>query len=95
VNIALDFDNTLTADPVLWSWFANKAKDLGHTVTIVTARRDTEENRDDVKLFQIEHGVNLHTVFTNLRSKLEVCAERGMKIDIWIDDDPTSLVRGH
>ena len=40
--IALDYDETYTADPVLWDRFIGDANDHGHTVWIVTARRDTE-----------------------------------------------------
>lgn len=94
MNIALDFDNTLTADPDCFRDVVAAFEKHGHTVFIVTGRDDTDENRDDVKLFQIEHGFNLHAVFCCHRSKLEVTAERGMRISWWLDGDPVSLVRG-
>ena len=89
MKFGLDFDATYSADPVLWDHFIVHAKERGHSVCIVTARRDTEENREIVKV----HGCL--TVFTELQSKLRHCAERGLKIDVWIDDDPTALVQGH
>src|ERR1700722_3416575 len=38
MKIALDFDNTITADPSFWSEFARLAIAHGHEVTVVTSR---------------------------------------------------------
>lgn len=89
-TIALDFDNTYTADPGLWDAFIENAKARGHTIVCVTARRDTGENREIVRV------PGCTTYFTGLASKLWFMRERrGLKIDIWIDDDPQTCVNGH
>ena len=95
MKIALDFDNTLTADPKLWAVFLNAARMLGHEVWLVTARRDTEENHQVIDEWLDQWGHSLPVVFTNLASKLDVTRNLGLRFDIWIDDDPASLVNGH
>lgn len=94
-TIAIDFDDTLTALPVLWRSFIRDAELAGHYVYIVTARRDTDENRMIVKEFMDEWKIKASVHFTNLGSKLHYMHKRGMKIDIWIDDNPHALVHGH
>ena len=95
LTFALDFDDTLTADPRLWGVFVNAAHAQGHWVWLVTARRDTEENREDIGARLDHWGHNLPVLFANLGSKLEAVERQGLEINIWIDDDPASLVHGH
>lgn len=95
MNIAIDFDNTFTADPVLWIEFVKKAKQLKHSVYCVTARRDTEENREDIESTFNIWEITLPVFYTSLSSKTWHMEQLGIKIDIWIDDDPHTLVNGH
>jgi len=46
MQIALDYDDTYTKDPSLWVKFIDNARDNGHTVVIVTARPDDNDNFD-------------------------------------------------
>lgn len=93
--IAIDFDETLTADAKLWDGFIGSCKQLGHSVICVTARRDTDENRETITEWMRMHlGYTIPVFYSNLGSKLHLMKERGLKPDIWIDDDPESLVRG-
>jgi hypothetical protein len=81
--IALDFDETYTADSVLWNFFITKAIDRGHTVTFVTFRDSRYGNHD------IKHAAELldiDIVFTAGKQKRHV-----FKADIWIDDMPELL----
>lgn len=94
MRIAIDFDDTLTADAELWRRFIEDCKELGHTVFVVTCRRDTQENRECVSEWLRMHGIDLHVVYTNLRAKAAVCEERGMAIDVWIDDHPLAITEG-
>lgn len=93
--IAIDFDETLTADAALWRMFVATANVLGHRVVCVTARRDTEENRETLSEWMESHGIDLTVYFTGLGSKVEFMLARGMKVDIWIDDDPRKCALGH
>ena len=95
LTIGMDYDGTFTADPKLWSTFVANAKGAGHRVVMITARRDTEENNDDINAMMDHWGCQMPIVFSSLGSKLYAVEKRGIKIDIWIDDDPEKLVRGH
>lgn len=94
LNIALDFDDTFTADPELWRKFVLSAEEAGHTVWMVTARRDTADNRDIISkaLGNLEDYVQV--IFANLKSKMDHCDSIGLKINIWIDDSPHAVVFG-
>ncbi|RPJ32026.1 MAG: hypothetical protein EHM17_10660 [Verrucomicrobiaceae bacterium] len=71
--IALDYDKTYTADPVLWEDFIQSARARGHTVKIVTMRRPDEVVSD----------VPIDVVYTSRKAKASI-----IKADIWIDDSP-------
>lgn len=86
--IALDYDDTYTADKDLWDDFVSRAKERGHSVSFVTFRYDgggeyagvlygNEDIIEDAKLL----GINI--VFTNGKQKQHVHFA-----DIWIDDNP-------
>jgi len=95
-TIAIDFDDTLTALPAIWNAFIKSCYAEGHTVYLITGRRDTDENRETIRDFLTEHDLpRLPIVFSELGSKIEACNRRGIKPDIWIDDDPVKLVHGH
>lgn len=95
LTIGLDFDETFTADPKLWTAFVQSARAHSHRVIMVTARRETMDNVQIVNDFLDLWKCQMEIVFTNLGSKLEAVKHRGMRIDIWIDDNPTALVHGH
>lgn len=95
LTFGLDYDDTFTACPELWATFIQSAEAMGHRVVLVTARRDTDENNQGVREFLKESGVVLPIVFANLGSKLSAVKRRDIRVDIWIDDDPEKLVKGH
>lgn len=88
MRIALDYDGTYTADPVLWDRFITDAKSRGHKITVVTCRRDTEENRQEVVV------PGCLVLFTNLAAKKWAVEQRGLTIDVWVDDDPNCIANG-
>jgi len=71
--IALDYDKTYTADPVLWDEFIRSAQARGHTVKIVTMRYESEAI--------ISPPVEV--IYTSRNAKSGY-----LKADIWIDDSP-------
>lgn len=93
--IAIDFDETLTADADLWRNFICTAREIGHRIICVTARRDTDDNRATVDNWMHEHGIDLYTYYTSLASKIDHMAKIGLTVDIWIDDDPRTCAFGH
>lgn len=88
MTIALDYDGTYTADPELWDRFIAAAIRRGHKVIVVTCRRRTDENREDVKV------EGCPVFFTDLGSKLEYVKKLGCPVDVWIDDDPACVLYG-
>jgi 5'(3')-deoxyribonucleotidase len=97
LTIAIDFDDTLTAAQKLWRRFVTNAMlNYGHRVIVVTARRDTEENIDLIDGWLQENEFpELSVYFTSLQSKVDYMEKRGVKVDIWIDDDPRRCALGH
>lgn len=71
--IALDYDKTYTADPLLWNDFIAIAQKRGHAVKIVTMRRPD----------QTINGAPVDVVYTSRKAKASV-----VSADIWIDDSP-------
>lgn len=83
MKIALDFDDTYTADPELWDEFVASAKNRGHSVVVVTGRRRTEENVADVQV------PGCSVIFTELLAKEWYCSHfHKCTFDIWIDNEP-------
>lgn len=88
--IALDYDKTYTADPVMWDMFIKLAKVQGHEVWIVTMR--AEHELEDVlrNCFSKVNGI----LATNYKAKRSAFKNlRGVEPDIWIDDCPQYVDR--
>lgn len=89
--IAIDYDDTYTADPSMWDQIIERFAAWGHVVHLVTCRRDTEENRAEVCV----EGIPRHRhIFTGLAAKKWFMEQRGIRVDVWIDDNPESIIRG-
>jgi len=80
LTIAIDWDQTWTADPDLWSRFAEMAQASGHTVYIVTSRPSGNTSEC------VASGVKV--IATAWQAKRPFCEELGIRVDIWIDDCP-------
>lgn len=87
--IAVDYDNTYTADPELWDDFIKSAIVKGHTVICVTAR--TENIGEPVKE---SIGQLVPVIFTGGQPKRAASLKRGYKVDVWIDDMPQIIDDG-
>jgi len=87
MKIAVDYDETFTADPVLFKMFIEEALARGHSVSFVTYRTDVvyaglnEDIRSDAKALGID------IVFTRGKQKRH-CHQA----DVWIDDSPETIV---
>lgn len=80
MKIALDFDNTITADPDLWIAFVAAAKARGHTVKIVTYRYPEQTMGGILNIAEIMDVEVVFTSYTQKRTKWDA--------DVWIDDMP-------
>lgn len=78
-TIAIDYDDTYTADEDLFESFIATAKAKGHVVVFVTYR-----NKDTHPITGIKHEI----FYTAGQQKAEFMRNAGLEIDIWVDDWP-------
>lgn len=83
LRIAVDYDDTYTADPDLFIWLINFARAGGHEVAFVTSRSENVDN-DDIKRDAMILGIDI--IFCGAVQKHEV-----YPADIWIDDSPITI----
>lgn len=88
MKIAIDYDGTITRSPdifkdLCWSFLKN-----GDEVYIVTSRY-THELTDDIRLFEAHNGAQI--ICTSRKAKKCFTEFLGIKIDIWIDDNPAGI----
>ena len=84
MNVAIDYDDTYTLDKQLWNDVIKMFIDGGHNVYCVTKRY--KEIADDIR-----EDMKIPIVFAT-RSKLEAVANANIRIDVWIDDKPQSII---
>lgn len=84
MNIGLDFDNTYTRDPACWNDIIDRFIQSEHNVYVVTMRTP-EEGREVRELLQNRvQGI----FFTSRKAKQPYMFERGISVDVWVDDCP-------
>jgi hypothetical protein len=87
-TIGLDYDDTYSLDPAFWNHVIAFAKDCGHKVVCVTCRPETEESAADCDI------PGVLTYFTNMAPKAWHMKEKGIEVDVWIDDHPDCVLNG-
>src|SRR5688572_571493 len=87
-TINLDYDDTFTTDPIFWRRFAEDALNCGKTILCICARRESVESRKELE-FAYPKGVLIY--FTGHNPKKKFAEDRGIKVDIWIDNNPSAL----
>lgn len=87
-TIAIDFDDTFTADRELWAAFIRHAQCRGHHVVCISARRNTLEHRQHVAE-ALPPGVRVLLAYDC--PKREYALQHGLAVDIWIDDCPEAI----
>jgi ribonucleotide monophosphatase NagD (HAD superfamily) len=91
MNIALDFDGTYNQDPEAWSEVAFILNEWDHNVYILTnrpfhKRKDVEE----VVLQGPFQSSDIH--FCGQEPKRTVAKKNNLDIDVWIDNNPESII---
>lgn len=89
--ISLDYDDTFTADPKLWTKFVKSAQKVGHKVICITARDFTEGNKYELELALPDIPI----IFCDMKPKRKVAESHGYDIDVWIDDTPEAITEGY
>ena len=85
LKIALDYDETYTADREFWRSFVALAKSHNHQVSFVTFRtHNIYDNNIDIFIDSKKCGINI--VYSSGKPKRSV-----FDADIWIDDSPETI----
>ena len=92
LTIAIDFDDTFTADTQAWTQVIKVLQSFGHLIFCVSARTDFEGNRREL-LNALPDGVMVF--LTGERQKSTFIQEQGFHVDIWIDDIPSAIPARH
>lgn len=97
--IALDFDNTFTADPDFWREVVARGRERGHSFVCVTGRPDEVAFYEPTKHLGDEVRAALDglmpVVFAGFEWKKVAALKAGYKIDVWIDDQPYWIQETH
>jgi hypothetical protein len=89
LNLSIDYDETYTRDPAAWNEFIDLMQSNGHNVYCVTLRHDKTEGKP-VREALAKRVDGLF--FTNRQAKKDFMAERGIRIDVWVDDNPAFIL---
>lgn len=93
MNIAIDFDGTFDRDTGAWEAVIQVLRERGHQLFMVTSRSD--DDKELVRRWAECSGISRGRVIcTSGAAKRWFCEQRGLKIDVWIDDDPSSIING-
>lgn len=87
MNIAIDFDDTISLAPDDWGTVIALFKEKGHGCWIVT--NNWFSQRPDIQEYGDTYGVPV--VFVGSGYKSQQMKSRGIWIDVWIDDYPAGI----
>lgn len=94
MNIGLDYDDTITRDPAMWMSIISIMQQSGHKVYIVTWRTEKECKEIPAIILEWVDG----TYPTSRKAKEKYMYSQGIRIDVWIDDNPSAILytmQGH
>ena len=86
MNISLDYDDTYTRDPEFWNSFVRGALQRGHKVYCITLR-SPQQSHEVYESLAALIGVD-NCIFTSMNAKKKFAWDKGVRIDVWIDDMP-------
>lgn len=87
-TVSIDFDETFTTDPIAWLKVIDILKKSGFNVICCTARFP-HEYPEDLEILE-RNGIEIY--FASRNSKKEYLESKGVNVDIWIDDNPFSVL---
>lgn len=93
MNIGLDWDGTVTSDPVLFYTFCLLAKRHNHKVYIVTMRYPSECADIDQEWRNVVEGIYAtgNPATQDREAKANFMLRQGINIHVWIDDNPRAI----
>lgn len=91
LKIAIDFDDTISADPEMWFEIMCLMFRYGHDVRIVTARWDVDGLNLDIRTFLMGSEEDFPVIYCGGVQKAAKCKYLGWEPDIWCDDFPAGI----
>lgn len=89
MNIGLDYDETYTRDPGAWDAMISLFRARGHCVYLVTWRY-----LDECGPVVRDLDGKVDGIFpTGRKGKEKYMYGQGIRIDVWIDDNPSAILR--
>lgn len=88
MNIGLDYDDTYTRDPDMWNRVIAHMRGRNHKVYVVTWRSESESMEIYTYLTTRVDGIYP----TNRKAKEKFMYAQGIRIDVWIDDNPSAIL---
>lgn len=88
-TFGLDFDDTFTADPHLWTIWIQHAQARGHAVFCTTARHNSDGNHEELTR-ALPPGVI--PIFCSSTPKRRMVESAEIRVDLWIDDYPEAII---
>ena len=88
LTIAIDYDDTFTADASMWRRVIAEMHKAGHRVVCVSARRNEIGHRQELTQ-ALPDGVAVMLSYDT--PKRMFAKDEGIDVDIWIDDMPESI----
>jgi hypothetical protein len=86
--IGVDFDETISDNETAWLGVMQLLERSGYHVVIVTWRKP-DEWPSDLKMF-VDKGFKVY--YTSRQSKQKFMNAQGIKVSIWIDDNPAAIL---
>lgn len=87
-TIGIDFDETISDNPAAWLAVMRTLELAGYRVVVVTWRAPTSWPED--LQFLVDKGYKVF--YTSLHAKEKFMQDRGIRVDIWIDDNPFAIL---
>lgn len=88
LTVAIDYDDTFTADPEAWSCVIGELQRHGHRVVCVSARRNSFGHRQELQA-ALPQGVTVLLSYD--MPKRAYAKSQCVDVDIWIDDMPEAI----
>lgn len=92
MNIAFDYDDTITLDRPFWLGIIKLTLVCGHGAFIVSCRTDNIENLTSIRDWLGGMGEKVPVILTNHTSKQEAVKLHNYKIDVWVENNVSTVL---
>lgn len=82
--IAIDYDNTITADPKFFKQLIDKYRQNNWEPVVCTLREGSKKDIEDIRAVLYDADIKIYT--SNGHRKQQFLLSLGIKVNLWIDD---------